>query len=179
MTWTKDSSTPASVYRSGEFEILYDPAGPVEGERGGWYVWKGTQQLGVRFTLADAKGLAEANRATEPPEALDLMARLKHSLKALPAIRQLTKDELREGPDVRERSLRLERETGADSIATIERVYERRPSGAIECVWPRCEYARHDPVALWRHVHDLRAHPGVHVRSIKRRAAEATGDDEQ
>jgi hypothetical protein len=58
VTWTKDPG-PASVYRSGEFEIIYDPAGPVEGERGGWYVWKGAVQLGMRFTLADAKAFAE------------------------------------------------------------------------------------------------------------------------
>jgi hypothetical protein len=61
-----------TAYRSGEFLILYDPAGPVEGERGGWYVWKGTRLLGMRFTLADAKVLAEANQLAEANRATEL-----------------------------------------------------------------------------------------------------------
>lgn len=43
--------------------------------------------------------------------------------------------------------------TGYDGIATIERVYNRRPSGAYVCIHPGCEFARKDSAALWRHVH--------------------------
>jgi len=79
-------------------------------------------------------------------------------------LRQLTKNELRSGNHIRERSLRLEKETGADSIATIERVYDRRDNGVIECIWPGCKFARKDPVAVWQHVHNVKVHPGVHAR---------------
>lgn len=57
-----------------------------------------------------------------------------------------------EGRTIRE-SLRLERETGADSIPPIERVYPQAASGAYLCVWPGCKFARRDPAAMWRHVH--------------------------
>lgn len=54
---------------------------------------------------------------------------------------------------------------GSDSISTIERgprtddgtAFE--PSGAFVCCWPGCKFARHDPEALWRHIHNRRAHP--------------------
>ncbi len=57
--------------------------------------------------------------------------------------------------DTEERALSLkwEKQTGYDSIPTIERVYERTAKGAYVCVWPACRFARHDAVALWRHVH--------------------------
>lgn len=74
-------------------------------------------------------------------------------------MRDLTAEERREGPDVRERSKRLEEETGADSIETIEHVYDRGPSGAIRCVYPGCKFHRFDAVAMWRHVHDPAVHP--------------------
>jgi hypothetical protein len=63
LRWSRsDELRPARAYVAvaGDFEIIYDPAGPVEGEPGGWYVWKGGAQLGMRFKLADAKALAEA-----------------------------------------------------------------------------------------------------------------------
>jgi hypothetical protein len=55
--------------------------------------------------------------------------------------------------DLRAISLNWENETGYDSIETIERLYARSASGAYCCVWPHCSFARHDAVALWRHVH--------------------------
>lgn len=50
-------------------------------------------------------------------------------------------------------SLEWEKQTGYDSIATIKRVYTRAPSGAYQCVWPGCEFARQDAAKLWKHVH--------------------------
>lgn len=50
-------------------------------------------------------------------------------------------------------SLGWEAAFGYDSIATIERVYDRSPQGAFLCVWPDCSFARRDPEAMWRHVH--------------------------
>lgn len=51
-------------------------------------------------------------------------------------------------------SLAWEASTGADSIATIERVYDRHAdSGAYRCCWPECSFSRRDPEVLWRHVH--------------------------
>ncbi len=55
--------------------------------------------------------------------------------------------------EIREISIAWERQTGADSIPTIERIYGRTDKGAYECVWPECEFKRRDPVAMWRHVH--------------------------
>lgn len=55
--------------------------------------------------------------------------------------------------------------TGVDSIATIERVYERTgtnsQSGAYICVWPGCRFARRDPEKLWRHVHSAHGENGL------------------
>ena len=56
-------------------------------------------------------------------------------------------------PHIEAISLAWEAKTGADSIPTIERLYERTPSGAIVCCWPECPFCRHDAVLLWRHVH--------------------------
>lgn len=53
----------------------------------------------------------------------------------------------------RERSLAWEMRTGADSIPTIERVYDQTPSGAYVCIWPGCSFARRNAAALWHHVH--------------------------
>lgn len=50
-------------------------------------------------------------------------------------------------------SLEWEKQTGYDSIATIERIYERSASGAYCCVWPDCKVARNDAAKMWRHVH--------------------------
>jgi hypothetical protein len=57
------------------------------------------------------------------------------------------------GEALRRWSLAWERETGADSIATIERLYERTPSGGITCVYPGRVYTRRDPEEMWLHVH--------------------------
>jgi hypothetical protein len=56
-------------------------------------------------------------------------------------------------PDAEALSLAWEAATGCDSIATIEGMYDRSPSGAYRCVYPGCSFARRDPEALWRHVH--------------------------
>lgn len=48
--------------------------------------------------------------------------------------------------------------TGADSVATIGRMYEEEPGAALVCCWPGCRFRRHDPEAMWRHVHASRAH---------------------
>lgn len=58
-------------------------------------------------------------------------------------------------------SLAWEKATGADSIATIQRVYHRRKSGAIECIYPGCEFARKDPEKVWRHVHGAHGEPSL------------------
>lgn len=50
-------------------------------------------------------------------------------------------------------SLEWEEKTGCDSIATIKRVYDRSPSGAYLCCWPKCKVKRNDAAELWRHVH--------------------------
>jgi len=50
-------------------------------------------------------------------------------------------------------SLRLEQETGYDSIPTIRRVYDRTDAGAYICCFPDCGVARRDAIVLWRHVH--------------------------
>jgi hypothetical protein len=52
-------------------------------------------------------------------------------------------------------SVRLEEQTGFDSIPTIERVYERFGPGdrSIACVWPNCDHTRRDGKAMWKHVH--------------------------
>jgi hypothetical protein len=42
--------------------IIWDPAGPTEGEEGGWYVWRRGIRVGIRSTLAGAKALAEVAR---------------------------------------------------------------------------------------------------------------------
>lgn len=58
-------------------------------------------------------------------------------------------------------SLAWEKQTGNDSIPTIERVYERTPNGAYRCVWPRCSFARRDAVRMWRHVHTAHGTPSL------------------
>jgi hypothetical protein len=59
--------------------------------------------------------------------------------------------------ELRLMSVVYEEATGADSVSTIERGYERSPSGIYECCYPRCRFRRRDPVKLWLHVHG-RAH---------------------
>jgi hypothetical protein len=68
---------------------------------------------------------------------------------------------------VEEQSLRIERETGLDSIATIERVYGRTDSGAYECPWPSCSTVRHDPVKMWDHI--SKSAPGHRQREETKR----------
>jgi hypothetical protein len=45
--------------------------------------------------------------------------------------------------------------TAHDSIATVERVYDRTPSGAFQCPFPDCDFVRRDAEAMWRHVHGI------------------------
>ena len=53
--------------------------------------------------------------------------------------------------DLRELSIRLERETGFDSIPTIERMYD--DDGVYRCVFPDCHVTRREAAVMWRHVH--------------------------
>lgn len=62
-------------------------------------------------------------------------------------------------------SVRGERQTGADSIPTIERVYETNSAGNYCCPFPGCEFVRNDAVAMWRHVHGP-AHHGPSYRRV-------------
>lgn len=55
--------------------------------------------------------------------------------------------------ELRALSLRLELDTGCDSIPTIERVYDRTLRGAYECPHPGCRLARMQAAEMWRHVH--------------------------
>lgn len=65
--------------------------------------------------------------------------------------------------ELRDLSVRLEDATGHDSIPTVEAKYlrEPEPDGAILCAFSRaatmgqhdCRFRRHDPEAMWRHVH--------------------------
>jgi len=59
-----------------------------------------------------------------------------------------------------ELSVRLERETGADSIPTIARMYGDPDSrrGTLACVFPGCRFRTLDPERMWRHVHFNRRH---------------------
>lgn len=66
--------------------------------------------------------------------------------------------------EIRAHSLAEEERTGADSVDTIERMYDRTYGGAIWCVFPDCEFARRDPIAMWRHVHFGPKHRSVRVR---------------
>lgn len=50
------------MYTAGPYQIIYDPAGPTEGEAGGWYLSDGTLELGIHRTLKAAKEAAEADR---------------------------------------------------------------------------------------------------------------------
>jgi hypothetical protein len=63
--------------------------------------------------------------------------------------------------DIEAGSLAWEAATGADSIATIERVYDRTSAGAWVCIYPDCSLARHDAAALWRHVHSAHGEPSL------------------
>lgn len=58
-------------------------------------------------------------------------------------------------------SLAWEAATGGDSIATIERVYDRTSSGAYVCIYPDCSFTRRDAVVLWRHVHSAHGEPSL------------------
>lgn len=62
LRWQRDDSTPARFYTAGPYQILYDPAGPTEGETGGWYLSDGTKELGIYPTLKRAKEAAEEDR---------------------------------------------------------------------------------------------------------------------
>lgn len=63
LRWERDRSSPARIYRAEGFMIIWDPAGRVEGEPGGWYLWtESGVRLGILPTLAAAKARAEAVR---------------------------------------------------------------------------------------------------------------------
>ena len=55
--------------------------------------------------------------------------------------------------DLRYVSHELERWTGADSIETIERVYNRNDRGSFECCFPDCGVVRRAAETMWMHVH--------------------------
>lgn len=55
-------------------------------------------------------------------------------------------------------SLKLEKETGYDSIPTIEENYERDQFARIECCFPWCGATRRTAEAMWRHVHFSEEH---------------------
>lgn len=56
-------------------------------------------------------------------------------------------------------SLRLEAETGYDSIPTIVRIYDRTgPSGRYVCPFPTCDTTISGAERMWRHVHFSRKH---------------------
>lgn len=59
----------------------------------------------------------------------------------------------------RELSVRLERDTGYDSIPTIERLYyDPDDEGRYLCPFPRCPTVRKSAESMWRHVHFTRKH---------------------
>jgi hypothetical protein len=62
LRWHRRHETPAFEYAAGPYEIRWDPAGPVEGEPGGWYLWDVTRLIGVYPRIAEAKAQAEAER---------------------------------------------------------------------------------------------------------------------
>ena len=45
------------------------------------------------------------------------------------------------------------REQGFDTTEVIEHLYDRTPTGAIMCCWPRCNFKRKDPFTMFLHVH--------------------------
>ena len=50
----------------------------------------------------------------------------------------------------------IERETGRDSIRTIEQKYEQGGPyvlGPYLCPWPGCKFKRYEARAMWIHVH--------------------------
>lgn len=51
------------------------------------------------------------------------------------------------------RSLEVEESDGWDSLDTMATNYPSTDSGAIRCPFPRCGFARHDPCAMFKHVH--------------------------
>lgn len=62
--------------------------------------------------------------------------------------------------DERALSIAWEYATAADSISTIERLYDRSAAGAYICCWPDCRFARRNSASLWRHIHQ---HPEATV----------------
>jgi hypothetical protein len=73
LRWSRDLTTPAIVWRSdyGLYEIVWDPAGKVEGEPGGWWLWRAQDQLGIFSTQREAKlaaGIDAAKSAAASPE---------------------------------------------------------------------------------------------------------------
>lgn len=55
--------------------------------------------------------------------------------------------------EIRALSLRLEHDTGHDSVATIERIYDRTLNGSYVCKRIGCRVARKQAVELWLHMH--------------------------
>lgn len=64
----------------------------------------------------------------------------------------------------------VEEETGYDSIATIERIYERTARDSIRCCFPRCQFRSRDAEKMWRHVHGVTGHHRTMVSDVVQRA---------
>jgi hypothetical protein len=70
-------------------------------------------------------------------------------------------------------SVEIEADGGWDSIPTIDRMY-RWPDedSACRCVMPGCEFRRHDPVEMWKHVHVSGHNPVPSVVAVLEAAKE-------
>ena len=55
-------------------------------------------------------------------------------------------------------SLRFEKDTGSDSIKTIEEKYSQTENGTYRCCWPGCQFTRRNPESMWRHIHFSKTH---------------------
>lgn len=79
---------------------------------------------------------------------------------ATPVHRTLTDDQLRL------LSVRIERETGFDSIPTIEQHYSD-DDGYFACVFPGCRRRTRTSARMWRHVHW--EHNDEHGQALRRK----------
>lgn len=67
LRWHRNTDTPAREYDSadGRFNIIWDPAGPKEGEPGGWYLRDGSEWVGIYRLLSEAKAAAQDRSSHE------------------------------------------------------------------------------------------------------------------
>jgi hypothetical protein len=72
-------------------------------------------------------------------------------------------------------SVRLEDETGYDSIPTIEMGYSGKP-GVYLCPFPDCEFAHRNAVEMWKHYHFSAKHGLSFGRSLAT-LVDGGGDD--